>query len=67
MASIEGTRIYDDIAERPSLSLDSRLSRFRRRRRISSVKQLLAMIGPILVGVSVLLLFAAFGVIASVR
>jgi hypothetical protein len=50
-----------------SLSLDSRIGKLRRRRRNSVLKQLLMVIGPLLVGMSVLLLLAAAGVIASAR
>jgi hypothetical protein len=50
-----------------SLSLDSRIGKLRRRRRNSVLKQLLMVIGPLLLGVSVLLLLAAAGVIASAR
>ncbi|HEY8952599.1 MAG TPA: hypothetical protein VIP78_08585 [Candidatus Dormibacteraeota bacterium] len=47
------------------LTLESRLGLLRRRRRLSFLKQLAAM-GPLLLGMSLLLL-AAFGGIASFR
>jgi hypothetical protein len=49
------------------LSLESRLGLLRRRRRVGLLKQLLAVIGPVLVGMTLLLLLAAGGVIASAR
>jgi hypothetical protein len=51
----------------PSLSLDHRIGLLRRRRRVSILKQVLAVIGPVLIGGSLLLLLAAVGVIASAR
>jgi hypothetical protein len=51
----------------PLLSLEARLGRLRQRRRLSLLKQVLAVVGPVLVGSSVLLLLAALGVIASAR
>ncbi|HEY4889596.1 MAG TPA: hypothetical protein VIJ58_13635 [Candidatus Dormibacteraeota bacterium] len=39
----------------------------RRRRRVSLLKQFLAVVGPVLVGMTLLLLLAAGGVIASAR
>jgi hypothetical protein len=49
------------------LSLESRLGLLRRRRRVGLLKQLLAVIGPVLVGMTLILLLAAGGVIASAR
>jgi hypothetical protein len=49
------------------LSLESRLGRLRHRRRLSLFKQVLAVVGPLLLGVSIVLLLAAFGVIAATR
>ena len=49
------------------LSLESRLGRLRHRRRLSRFKQVLAVVGPLLLGVSIVLLLAGFGVIASTR
>lgn len=46
-------------------SLEWRLGRLRRRRRLGVVKQLLAVIGPVLAGMTVILVIAAGGVIAS--
>ena len=51
----------------PLLSLSSRLGLLRQRRRLSMLKQVLAVIGPVLVGISLLLLLAGFGVIAGAR
>jgi hypothetical protein len=67
MATPGGAPIHDQSANRPLLSLESRLGRLRRRRRVSLLKQLLAVIGPVLVGMTLLLLLAAGGVIASAR
>jgi hypothetical protein len=52
------------IHEKP-MTLKSRLSAVRRRRRLTSLKRLLA-VGPVFVG-SALLAFAAFGGIAGFR
>jgi hypothetical protein len=49
------------------LTLESRIGRLRRRRRVSLLKQLVAVIGPLMVGMSLVLLMAAGSVIASVR
>lgn len=46
-------------------SLEWRLNRLRRRRRLRVLRQLLAVIGPVLVGMTVVLAIAAGGVIAS--
>jgi hypothetical protein len=46
-------------------SLEWRLGRLRRRRRLGVLRQLLAVIGPVLVGMAVILGIAAGGVIAS--
>ena len=51
----------------PFLSLEYRIGLLRRRRRVSLLKQLLAVIGPVLVGMTLILLLAAGGVIASAR
>ena len=51
----------------PLLSLEARIGLLRRRRRISVLRQLVAVIGPLFVGVSVLLLIAATGLVASAR
>ncbi len=59
--------IRDDHTSLPSLSLESRLGLLRRRRRLTSVKHLLASMGPILVGMALLVLFAAFGAVADLR
>ena len=49
------------------LSLDSRIGLLRRRRRVSVLRQLVAVIGPLMIGGSILLLLAAGGVVASAR
>ncbi|HEY8864239.1 MAG TPA: hypothetical protein VIO37_08725 [Candidatus Dormibacteraeota bacterium] len=49
------------------MSLESRLGLLRRRRRLSVAKQLLAVISPVMVGIAVVVLIAAGGVIASAR
>jgi hypothetical protein len=67
MATPGGAPIHDQLANRPSLSLESRLGLLRRRRRVSLLKQFLAVVGPVLVGMTLLLLLAAGGVIASAR
>jgi hypothetical protein len=51
----------------PLSSLESRLGRLRQRRRRSQLKQLVAVIGPVLLAGSVVLALAAYGVVASVR
>jgi hypothetical protein len=58
--------VLDDLASLPVLSLESRLDLLRRRRRRTFLKRQLAVIGSVLVGMSVLLL-AALGAIASSR
>jgi len=57
--------IYDPSAHLPLLSLESRLGLLRRRRRVSVLRQLLAVIGPVLVGVTVVLVLAAFGFVVA--
>jgi hypothetical protein len=49
------------------LSLESRLGRLRHRRRLSLLKQVLVVIGPVLLGISIVLLLAGFGVVAAAR
>jgi hypothetical protein len=49
------------------LSLDARIGLLRRRRRVSVLRQLVSVIGPLLVGMSILLLIAASGIFASAR
>ena len=60
-----GVARRDDLASPPLLSLESRLGLLRRRRRVSFLKQLLA-VCPLVVGMS-LLLFAAVGGASSLR
>jgi hypothetical protein len=49
------------------MSLESRIGLLRRRRRNNVVKQVLAVTGPVLVGITLILLVAAGGVIATLR
>ena len=49
------------------LSLEARIGLLRRRRRASIIRQLVAVIGPLLLGMSILLLIAATGIVASAR
>ena len=49
------------------MSLESRLGRLRHRRRLSLLKQVLVVIGPLLLGVSIILMLAGFGVVAATR
>ena len=58
--------LADDIAGLPFLSLKSRLGLLRRRRRVSFLRQLMAAMGPVLVGMALLML-AAFGGTATLR
>lgn len=51
----------------PLLSLSSRLGLLRQRRRHNLLRQVLGVIWPVLVGITILLLLAGFGVLASVR
>ena len=51
----------------PLMSLEARIGLLRRRRRVSLLRQLIAVIGPLLLGMSVLLLIAATGIFASTR
>jgi hypothetical protein len=58
---------YAAVGSLPLLSLESRIGLLRRRRRNSLLKQLLSVTGPLLVGIALLLLLAAGGVVASAR
>jgi hypothetical protein len=49
------------------LSLESRLGRLRHRRRLSLLKQVFVVVGPLLLGISIVLLLAGLGVIAATR
>jgi len=49
------------------LSLEARIGLLRRRRRAGVLRQLVAVIGPLLLGISILLLIAATGIVASAR
>jgi len=62
-----GVRVSADPPALGSLSLDSRIGLLRRRRRLNVLRQLVAVIGPVLLGGSILLLIAAGGVFASAR
>ena len=49
------------------LSLEARIGLLRRRRRAGVLRQLVAVIGPLLFGMSILVLIAATGIVASAR
>ena len=51
----------------PFLSLDHRIGLLRRRRRVSTIKQVLAVVGPVLGAIVFILLIAGGGAIASTR
>jgi hypothetical protein len=51
----------------PIASLDARIDHIRWRRRRGWLKQLAAVIGPLLIGMSILILLAALGVITTPR
>jgi hypothetical protein len=59
--------MYGHPSTLPLLSLELRLGRLRQRRRRSQLKQLVAVIGPVIMAGSVVLALAAYGVVASVR
>jgi hypothetical protein len=59
--------IRNEFASLPSLSLESRLALLHRRRRLASLKRLLAAMSFVLVGISLLVLIAAFGAVAGSR
>lgn len=46
----------------PILSLESRLGLLRRRRRVILLKQLLGLVGPVMIGATLILLVALLGV-----
>jgi hypothetical protein len=52
--------IYDPSLHLASLSLEVRLGSVRRRRRVSKLKQLLGVVGPVLMGIMLVLVLAAF-------
>lgn len=56
-----------ELASLPSLSLKSRLALLHRRRHLASLRRLLAAMSFVLVGISLLVLLAAFGAVASWR
>jgi hypothetical protein len=47
--------------------LESRLGRLRHRRRLSLLKQVIVVIGPLVLGISIVLVLAGIGAIASTR
>ena len=49
------------------MSLEARIGLLRRRRRVGVLRQLVVVIGPLLLGMSILLLIAATGIVASAR
>jgi len=51
----------------PLMSLEYRIGLLRKRRRNGLIKQVLAVTGPVLVGITLILLVAAGGVIATLR
>lgn len=51
----------------PLLSLDHRIGLLRRRRRVSAIKQVLAVVGPVLGAIVFILLIAGGGAIATTR
>jgi hypothetical protein len=51
----------------PLLSLDHRIGLLRRRRRVSTLKQVLKVVGPVLGAIVFILLLAGGGAIASAR
>jgi hypothetical protein len=67
IATPSGARISDGPGSLPSPSLESRLRLVHRRRRLAFLKHLLATMSPVLVGMSLLLLIAAFGAVAGLR
>lgn len=58
---------YVAVGSLPLLSLDARIGLLRRRRRTSLLRQLVMVVGPLLLGMSILLLIAAAGVFMSAR
>jgi hypothetical protein len=65
MVSLDGNAISSDPSALPLISLDTRLGLLRRRRRLTFLKRSAAM-GPVVVGLSLLLL-AAYAGIAGLR
>ena len=62
---VETRPIYDPSAPIPLLSLESRLGLLRRRRRVNVLRQLLVVIAPVLVGIMLVLVLAAFGFVVQ--
>ncbi len=67
LKAFRSARLPDILTSLPSLSPESRLGLLRRRRRLIFLKHLLAAMGPILVGMSLLVLLAAIGAVARLR
>ncbi len=65
MVTLTGAQTVDDSATLPVLSLESRLALLRRRRRLTFLKRYAAA-GPVIVGLSLLLL-AAYAGMASLH
>jgi hypothetical protein len=57
--------IRNELASLPSLSLESRLALLHRRRRLASLKRLLATMSFVLLGISLLVLVADFAALAG--
>ncbi|HMJ39637.1 MAG TPA: hypothetical protein VK606_08790 [Verrucomicrobiae bacterium] len=47
------------------MSLEVRLGLVRRRRRVSMLKQLMGVVGPVLMGITLVLVLAAFGSVVA--
>jgi hypothetical protein len=67
IATPTGARISDGPGSLPSPSLESRLRLLHWRPRLAFLKHLLATMSPVLGGMSLLLLLAAFGAMAGLR
>jgi len=61
----ESRLIYDPSLHLPSLSLEVRLGLVRRRRRVSMLKQLMGVVVPVLMGITLVLVLAAFGSVVA--
>jgi hypothetical protein len=57
--------IRNELASLPLLSLESKLASLHRRRRLASLKRLLATMSFVLLGISLLVLVADFGAVAG--
>jgi hypothetical protein len=65
--AFRGARIADGAASLPSPSLESRLRALHRHRRVAFLQHFITTMRPVLVGVSLLLLLAAYGSMAGLR